>query len=163
MVDRPDIMDLPRHQNNTAILVRVNQDCCIFLKKLYGRSPGQMARYLLGLVRWNRVKQGELSMLASILDLVREAPSMDAIVKFGLRLKELREAAGLSQAELANRAGMKQSSVSAYEQGSREPGWGKVVALAAALGVHADAFELEPTITEKPKRGRPKKKPDDAE
>ena len=59
---------------------------------------------------------------------------------FGLCLRELREAAGLSQAQLAERAGMHLHGVTKLEQGYREPSWATVLALAKALGVSTDAF-----------------------
>ena len=40
---------------------------------------------------------------------------------FGTRLKELREAAGLSQSELAERAGMRKGSIADCEQGRFQP------------------------------------------
>ncbi len=93
---------------------------------------------------------------------VLEAPayerlSMDASV-FGLRLKELREAAGLSQKDLAEKAGLSQRAVSHLEQLRNEPSWSSVVALADALGVTPMAFLESPTTTpEPPRRGRPPK------
>ncbi len=70
---------------------------------------------------------------------------------FAARLKELRKAAGLSQAELAELAGMHRFGVAKLEQGIREPSWATVQALAAALGVKCEAFEG----TEKPaKKGK---------
>jgi transcriptional regulator with XRE-family HTH domain len=59
---------------------------------------------------------------------------------FGDRLKELRERAGLSQAQLADRAGMNVFGVAKLEQGQREPSWATVLALATALGVDCTAF-----------------------
>ena len=61
---------------------------------------------------------------------------------FGARLKQLREAAGLSQAALAGRAGLHPFGVAKIEQGLRSsPGWDTVLALARALGVGVAAFE----------------------
>jgi transcriptional regulator with XRE-family HTH domain len=74
---------------------------------------------------------------------------------FGARLKELREAAGFSQKELAERAGLAQASVSNWEQNLREPSWSNVVALAAALGVRTDAFLRAPAPRPEVGRGRP--------
>jgi transcriptional regulator with XRE-family HTH domain len=59
---------------------------------------------------------------------------------FGGRLRELREAAGMTQVALAAAAGMSLGSVRNYEQGIREPYWQGVFRLAAALGVPCDAF-----------------------
>ena len=51
-------------------------------------------------------------------------------------LKELRELQGLSQAELAKLAGMTQSNISALENGARNIGRERALALAKALKVH---------------------------
>jgi putative transcriptional regulator len=82
---------------------------------------------------------------------------------FAQRLKALREAAGLTQAQLAERAGLYSFSVAKLEQGVQEPTWPTVLALAKALGVNCLAFcpESAPSepSAETPKRGpgRPKK------
>jgi transcriptional regulator with XRE-family HTH domain len=54
---------------------------------------------------------------------------------FAAKLKRLRETAGLSQPQLAERAGMNRFGVAKLEQGVREPSWATVQALAKALGV----------------------------
>jgi transcriptional regulator with XRE-family HTH domain len=59
---------------------------------------------------------------------------------FADRLRELRGKAGLSQAELANRAGLHRFGISKLELGLREPTWATVQALALALGVDCTAF-----------------------
>jgi transcriptional regulator with XRE-family HTH domain len=59
---------------------------------------------------------------------------------FAAALKRLREESGLSQAALAEKAGMNVFGVAKIEQGLREPGWGTVLKLAAALGVQCTAF-----------------------
>ena len=61
-------------------------------------------------------------------------------MKFNDRLRELRDKAGLTQVQLAERAGIPIGSVRAHEQGQRIPSWGSVVALARALGVDCTAF-----------------------
>jgi transcriptional regulator with XRE-family HTH domain len=76
---------------------------------------------------------------------------------FGARLRELREAAGLSRQELADKAGMKIGGIRDLEQGLRRPLWDSVVALAEVLGVNLHAFLEEPACTTEPKRGRPRK------
>jgi transcriptional regulator with XRE-family HTH domain len=90
-------------------------------------------------------------------------------VSFGERLKRLRESAGLSQADLAERAGMHRFGVAKLEQGLREPAWATVQALAKALGVNCLAFTDEapvvPALPEgeqrpKPRAGRPRKAPE---
>jgi transcriptional regulator with XRE-family HTH domain len=79
--------------------------------------------------------------------------------RFGARLRELREAAGLSQKALAERAGLSQGAIAHWEQGLREPSWSNVVALAEALGVDCRSFLEPPGKAAKAKRprGRPRK------
>jgi transcriptional regulator with XRE-family HTH domain len=62
-------------------------------------------------------------------------------VQFAERLKELREAAGISQEELANRAGMSVASIRSLEQDRSEPSWSTVLKLARALNVRTTEFE----------------------
>jgi transcriptional regulator with XRE-family HTH domain len=80
---------------------------------------------------------------------------------FARRLGELREAAGLSQYELARRAGLTRQTLSRLEMGDSEPSWGTVQMLAAVLGVDCRAFadpSIKPPAIEPPRpRGRPKK------
>ena len=82
---------------------------------------------------------------------------------FAGRLKAERERAGLSQRELAERAGCNVFTLSKLERGTQEPAWPLVRALARALGVTCSAFETEspavpPTEEAAPRaRGRPRK------
>lgn len=79
--------------------------------------------------------------------------------RFGGRLKELREQAGLSQKALAEKAGFVTSAIGHLEQGLRKPAWETVLALCAALGVSCEAFNVEPKDAPAPERGRPRKSP----
>lgn len=54
-------------------------------------------------------------------------------------IREARSAASLTQAELAGRAGITQSVVSAYEHGRREPSFSTLQRLIAAAGYALDA------------------------
>lgn len=56
-------------------------------------------------------------------------------VRFGRRLRELREAAELRQVDVATRAGVTTAYVSEIERGGRSPTLDVVYALAWALGV----------------------------
>jgi transcriptional regulator with XRE-family HTH domain len=78
---------------------------------------------------------------------------------FAQRLRELREAAGLTQQQLAERAGLHPFSVAKLEQGVQEPTWPTVLDLAGALGVSVGAFVYEGRTRLAPKRprGRPSK------
>lgn len=76
---------------------------------------------------------------------------------FGLRLKELREQAGLTQPQLADRAKLSKAGVADLEQGRREPSWSTVQALCAALGVSCEAFNQEPADRPETRPGRPRK------
>lgn len=59
-------------------------------------------------------------------------------------LREARRRAGLSQAELGERAGVGQSVISAYESGHREPGFRTLAKLIEATGHHL-VIDLRPT------------------
>jgi transcriptional regulator with XRE-family HTH domain len=77
---------------------------------------------------------------------------------FPARLRELREAAGLTQHDLAKKIGVHVDAVARWEQGRREPSWTTVLALAGALGVDCTAFTTPPTEGAEPRgRGRPRK------
>ncbi len=76
---------------------------------------------------------------------------------FGGRLRELREAKGLTQAQLAEFVGVKRDAVARWEADVREPGWSNVVALAQALDVACTAFLEAPTPRPETARGRPPK------
>ncbi len=56
---------------------------------------------------------------------------------FGIRLRELRKRAGLSQEQLASRAGIDRTYVSGCERGTRNIALLNIVKLAQALGVPA--------------------------
>jgi len=67
----------------------------------------------------------------------------------GSLITDARRRAGLSQSELARRAGMPRSVVNAYERGKREPGAAAVDQLLEAAGMR---LELAPR--RRPQRGR---------
>jgi transcriptional regulator with XRE-family HTH domain len=78
--------------------------------------------------------------------------------QFGIRLKELREQAGLTQPQLAEKAGMSKGGVADLEQGINQPSWATVQKLADALGVDCRAFQQPPSAETQPQgRGRPRK------
>src|SRR6187549_3514867 len=58
----------------------------------------------------------------------------------GDRLQQLREGAGLSQSELAGRAGVSLRSIQNWEQGHRRPKAEALLALARALGVPVESL-----------------------
>jgi uncharacterized protein len=62
-------------------------------------------------------------------------------------LRQARQRAGLSQVELAARAGVTQSVISSYESGHRQPSVPTLAALIEATG-----FELETVIRRQPRR-----------
>ncbi len=79
---------------------------------------------------------------------------------FAGRLRTVREQVGLSQRQLAERAGCNVFTLSKLERGTQEPAWPLVLALARALGVECTAFqptgEAPAEKTSRP-RGRPRK------
>jgi transcriptional regulator with XRE-family HTH domain len=76
---------------------------------------------------------------------------------FAGRLRELRETAGLTQGQLADKAGLTREGVAQLETGRRKPVWETVLALTDALGVSCDAFAQEPVRSYLPGPGRPPK------
>ena len=77
---------------------------------------------------------------------------------FGERLRVLREAKGLSQAQLADDAGVNVFTISKTERGLQEPAWPLVLALAGALGVEVGAFVVNGAAPQEARpRGRPRK------
>jgi transcriptional regulator with XRE-family HTH domain len=84
---------------------------------------------------------------------------------FGQKLKELREAAGLTQAQLAAASGVPIGTVRDYEQTRRDPQFSAVQKLARGLGLGIEAFAAVDLPDEAgtaggagpPGRGRPRK------
>jgi DNA-binding XRE family transcriptional regulator len=67
-------------------------------------------------------------------------------MKFKDKLKDLRTKAGLTQQQLAKKAGLTLHSIRNHEQGVRIPSWQAVIRLAKALSISTDEFatcELE--------------------
>ena len=64
--------------------------------------------------------------------------------KAGSLLREARTAAGLSQVELAGKAGVAQSVISVYESGRRQPSIPTLAALIAATGYELDLSVAKP-------------------
>ena len=59
----------------------------------------------------------------------------DVEKRFGKRVRELRQAKGLSQEELAHRAGVHRTYLGGIERGERNPALRNIAALAEALGL----------------------------
>jgi transcriptional regulator with XRE-family HTH domain len=59
---------------------------------------------------------------------------MDKRDRFAVNLRQARQAAGISQEELADRCELHRTEVSLLERGGREPRLGTMVKLATALG-----------------------------
>lgn len=70
-------------------------------------------------------------------------------IRLSAELKRLREAAGLTQAQLANKAGMKQSGVARVESGTVTPSWEMAAKIASACGM-ALHFEFRPRVPRRP-------------
>jgi transcriptional regulator with XRE-family HTH domain len=76
---------------------------------------------------------------------------------FAGRLRELREQAGLSRQELADKAGLSVYGIRDIEQGINQPSWPTVLSIAEALGVDCTVFTQPPAERESPGPGRPPK------
>jgi DNA-binding XRE family transcriptional regulator len=70
--------------------------------------------------------------------------------------------AGLTQTELAERAGLTREGVAQLETGRRKPAWETVLALCEALGCSCEAFTRPPAEQPPPGPGRPRKEPAEA-
>jgi transcriptional regulator with XRE-family HTH domain len=85
-------------------------------------------------------------------------------MKFKDVLRDLRKQAGLTQEELARKAGVPVTSLRGHEQGQRVPSWASIVKLARALGISTDAFsncdevqDAEPAPKRTTAKGRKRK------
>lgn len=66
---------------------------------------------------------------------------MDSVTAFfGKKLKEIREAEGLTMAEFAQKVGVVQSTITLYERGQRSPSIDILARICRACGVSADSF-----------------------
>jgi transcriptional regulator with XRE-family HTH domain len=74
---------------------------------------------------------------------------------FAGRLRELRADAGLTQKQLAEKAGLTRIGVAQIEGGTRSPSWDTVIALCKALTVDPGEFAKRPSLKKKPRPGRP--------
>lgn len=80
-----------------------------------------------------------MKTIASVSDTVA------GVTTFSRNLKALREAAGLTQAQLEEKAGISGGQVAKYETTDRRPKPGTIRALARALDVTPADFDKEPT------------------
>jgi transcriptional regulator with XRE-family HTH domain len=78
---------------------------------------------------------------------------------FAGRLKELRSAAGLTQQQLADKAGLAVGVIRKLEQQENKPTWETALILCQALGVDCTAFTQPPAERPAAKPGRPRKQP----
>lgn len=76
---------------------------------------------------------------------------------FGIKLRELRLAKGMSQKDLAVAAGTRQQNITKWENGETKPLFDAVISLAKALGVRTAVFEdcEFGEVEDKRGRGRP--------
>jgi transcriptional regulator with XRE-family HTH domain len=65
---------------------------------------------------------------------------MDKRDRFAVNLRSARDAAGISQEELAKRCEVHRTEISLLERGGREPRLGTMVKLAVALGTTPEAL-----------------------
>lgn len=64
----------------------------------------------------------------------------EVLGEFGLRIRRVRQEAGLSQEELAHRAGLHRTYIGSVERGERNIGLLNITALATVLQVDASTF-----------------------
>jgi transcriptional regulator with XRE-family HTH domain len=83
---------------------------------------------------------------------------------FAERLQRVRESAGLSQYEVARRAGISKQAMSQLEKGENDPSWSTVQKLAMVLGVDCREFtDPEMALPEAEDRRPPGRPPKAAE
>ncbi len=83
---------------------------------------------------------------------------MSGASTFGLALKQLREQAGMTQEQLAQRVGMNRPHLALLETDEAVPKWPTVLALAKALGVDCTAFpDVAIALKKSPRAGAAKK------
>jgi transcriptional regulator with XRE-family HTH domain len=82
--------------------------------------------------------------------------------RFPGRLAELRTAAGLTQQQLADKAGLHRVQIARLETGRQGPSWETVLAICTVLGVSCEEFRTAPADTPKKSAGRPRKAAADA-
>jgi transcriptional regulator with XRE-family HTH domain len=82
---------------------------------------------------------------------------------FAEKLRQLRDAAGLTQGQLAERSGINLWTIRGYEQGRREPNWKGVLSLAKALAVAAEVFAEGEGSDSNEELARPRGRPRKAE
>jgi transcriptional regulator with XRE-family HTH domain len=79
---------------------------------------------------------------------------------FAEKLRELRDARGLSEARLADASGLPLATLHNYGLGRRKPSLAAAVKLARALGVTCEAFaDCEDVAGEEADKGKPEPKP----
>jgi DNA-binding XRE family transcriptional regulator len=76
---------------------------------------------------------------------------------FAGRLRELREKAGLTQQQLADKIDLTRDGVAQMETGRRSPSWQTVLAICSAFGVSCEEFRQAPAKAPKKGPGRPPK------
>jgi transcriptional regulator with XRE-family HTH domain len=78
---------------------------------------------------------------------------MDLATRFGSNVRSLRDARGLTQAQLAELADMSSDELSRIERGVREPRFGTIEGISRALGVDPGIlFESGEPVAKKPRR-----------
>lgn len=106
----------------------------------HGYAEGPDGLYPDGDVSGLAAEVNQIRMALALATPVRPRTPPRSAATFGAGLTALREAAGLSVAQLASAAGLHRQSVHQYENGERRPTWDAVQKLAAALHVPTDTF-----------------------
>jgi transcriptional regulator with XRE-family HTH domain len=71
-----------------------------------------------------------------------------ALQQIGKMIKALRESEGLTQSELAKRAGLTQAAISQFEEGKRVPSTRAIQKIADGLGVSLDTLVSESSASQ---------------
>ncbi len=95
-------------------------------------------------VSWEQVRDADLADMTSTERAQYDAAALEAQARLDLAelVYDARHAAGLTQGELARRAGTSQSVISAIENGAQAPGGVMLARIAYALG---GSLQITPT------------------
>jgi transcriptional regulator with XRE-family HTH domain len=78
-----------------------------------------------------------------LIEVAKQTGSDSSSSGFGARLRSLREARGLTLAQLSEASGVHLQAIAKLERAANEPTWPTVLKLAKALGVETNEFEAE--------------------
>lgn len=109
------------------------------LSEILGTAKSNISKYESDTIEPNLAMLSQLSELFHVsVDYLLGIERSEKQGGISMNLKQLRERAGLSQVELGNLVGLKQTTISQYENGTREPNLDLTQKIADVLDVSLD-------------------------